>query len=389
MSSATEPLLRPAAGTTPASQDNTSDRRADIDGKQAKIAALLQEVGCDGLLALEPENFFWLTSGATPRGILDPNELPAIYFSQEQRWLICSNADSQRLFDEELDGLGFQLKEWPWHWGREQLLTDLARGRKVCGDRPLADVPVVGDRLRLLRRVLTPYEQACYHALGQIISHAIEATCRTMPANESEREVAAHLSHRLIHRGAWPLSVSVAADGRSRLYRQCGFTATPVRKYCVISVTARKYGLTATASRTLCFGEPDPALRKEHDATCKVSACYLASTWPDAVPREVLVSGRRIYQLAGFEHEWLLAPQGYLTGRSAVELPLLPTTEELFQAGWAVTWRPSAGAALSADTFLISEDGPKIMTPTETWPLKRIRIQGAELVRPDLLIREQ
>ena len=35
----------------------------------------------------------------------------------------------------------------------------------------------------------------------------------------------------------------------------------------------------------------------------------------------------------------------------------------------------------------IGEDGPRSVTIPEQWPLKRIRIQGAEFVRPDLLIR--
>ena len=38
---------------------------------------------------------------------------------------------------------------------------------------------------------------------------------------------------------------------------------------------------------------------------CRVSASYLASTWPDAVPREILQAGRRIYTRSQFEHEWL------------------------------------------------------------------------------------
>ena len=36
---------------------------------------------------------------------------------------------------------------------------------------------------------------------------------------------------------------------------------------------------------------------------CKVNATYLASTWPDAVPREILLAGRRIYLVSGYEHE--------------------------------------------------------------------------------------
>jgi Xaa-Pro dipeptidase len=364
-----------------------SDRRADVDVRQARVAALLQEIGCEGLLALEPENFAWLTSGATPRGNLDPADLPVVYYSLEQRWVLCGNADTQRLFDEELDGLGFQLKEWPWHWGREQLLSDLCQGRRFACDRPWRDATVVGDRLRGLRRVLTGYEQACYRALGGIVSHALEATCRTLEAGATEREVAGHLTHRLMHRGVHPLHVGVAADGRSRVYRQFGYTSLPVRKSAVVTVTGRKYGLAVTASRSVCFGEPDPELRKEQDAICKIGATYLSATWPDAVPREVLAAARRVYQLTGYEHEWLLAPQGHVSGRAVVELPLLPTTEELFQNGWAVTWRASAGAALGCDTFLITDKEPEIVTPPEVWPLKRIRIQGADFLRPDILQR--
>src|SRR5262249_62408674 len=95
------------------SPETGSDRRADIDAKQTRLASLLQEIGCEGLLLLEPENFAWLTSGAAARGVLNPDELPVLYFSADQRWAICNNVDSQRLFDEELQGLGFLLKEWP------------------------------------------------------------------------------------------------------------------------------------------------------------------------------------------------------------------------------------------------------------------------------------
>jgi hypothetical protein len=181
--------------------------------------------------------------------------------------------------------------------------------------------------------------------------------------------------------------VGVSADGRSQLYRRHGFTGTEVQKWAVVSATARKYGLTATVSRSVCFGEPPAEVRTAHNAVCKVSTTYLASTWPDAVPREILLAGRRIYLVNGFEHEWMLAPQGWLTGRAAVESPLGPRTEELFQPETVVTWNASAGPAVSCDTFLITDKGPRPITPTEMWPLKRIRVQGNEFIRPDILQR--
>jgi Xaa-Pro aminopeptidase len=257
----------------------------------------------------------------------------------------------------------------------------------VACDRPLGDFKPVGDELRKQRRVMTPYEQACCYALGQILSHALEATCRTMQQGETERELAGQLSHRLIHRGAFPVMLGVAADGRSRLYRQFSFTAMPINQSCVLIATARKYGLSATASRSVSFGPPDQATRQDHDSACKVSATYLASTWPDGRPREILQAGRRVYQLTGFEHEWQLSPQGHISGRAPIEMLLTPTIEELFVPGHTVTWRASTGAALSCDTFLVTDQGPRLITPTEVWPLKRIRIQGADFVRPDLLQR--
>src|SRR5581483_3847371 len=280
------------------------DRRSDVEAKQAVVAGLLKDAGCDGLLVLQPENFAWLTAGAAARGILDPGTMPALYFSAEGRWLLSSNVDTQRIFDEEIDGLGFQLKEWPWHWGRTQLLADLCQGRNVGCDSPLEGCHPLGDRLAKLRLSLSEYERACYRALGQVLAHAIEATGRTLAQGDTEREIAGQISHRLLHRGVYPLSIAVAADGRSRNYRQPSFTSTQVQRYCVLTVTARKYGLCASASRSVCFGQPDAQFRREHDAACKVSATYVASSWPDSVPRQILTSGQRIYQLTGAEHEF-------------------------------------------------------------------------------------
>lgn len=367
--------------TTPA------DRRADIDAKQALVADLLREAGCDGLLVLQPENFSWLTAGGAARGVVDPRSVPALYFSADGRWLVCSNVDTQRLFDEEIDGLGFQLKEWPWHLGREQLLADLCQGRNVACDGTLSGCKYVGEELARRRRVFGDYEQACYRALGQVLSHALEATGRTLVKGDTEREVAGQLSHRLMHRGVLPVQISVYADGRAKAYRQAGFTAAPVNHSCVMLVTARKYGLCARASRTIVFGQPDAAVRKDHDAACKVSANYVASSWPDSVPRQILTSGQRIYQLVGAENEWRFCPQGHLIGWSVVEQMLTPQLEELLQNHTAITWCASVGTALSCDTFFITEEGPRAITAVENWPLKRIRIQGAEFVRPDILSR--
>jgi hypothetical protein len=363
------------------------DRRTDVEVKQSRIAALLQAEGFDGLLVLQPDNFAWLTGGGSARGILDSDALPALYFTADARWLLSSNVDSQRLFDEEMDGLGFQLKEWPWHLGRAQLLADLCQARNVASDTPIGACKDIAGPIYLLRRTLSDYAIACYRMLGQTLSHALEATGRTLSAGETEREIAGQISHRLLHRGVQPLQISVTADSRGRAYRQPSFTSAPITRTCVMTVAARKYGLCARASRSVAFGQPDTEFRRDHDCACKISATYVAGSWPDSVPRQILLTGQRIFQLTGVEHEFYLAPQGHLTGHAPVEMSMSLHDEQLLQARSAITWCVAVGAAVSCDTFLISEDGPRTLTAAENWPLKRIRIQGAEFVRPDVLIR--
>jgi Xaa-Pro dipeptidase len=383
-----EPTPRqPATAEESGSSMVLTDRRADIDDKMSRVATLLQEVNCEGLLLFEPENLAWLSSGAASRALPDPASAPAVWCNGDQRWLLAANHDAQRLFDEELDGLGFQLKEWPWHWGRDQLIADLCQNRRIACDRPGPSLTYLGEPLARLRRILTPYEKACHKVLGLIVGHALEATCRTLTAGETERTAAGQISHRLMARGAMPIHVGVAADGRAKLYRAFGYTGTPIRRCAVMTATARKFGLMATATRVLSFGTIHEELRKDHNAVCRVTASYLASTWPDAVPREILLAGRHIYLLSGYEHEWLLAPQGHLTGRLPVELSLTPRCEDLFQPGQAVVWSVNCGGSAGGDTYHITETGPQLITPADNWPLKRIRIQGAEFVRPDVLQR--
>ena len=207
------------------------------------------------------------------------------------------------------------------------------------------------------------------------------------PGDLTEQEIAGQISHRLWHRGAEPVALSVLADGRSKLYRQSGATAARVHRSCVLTLTARKFGLCVTTSRALSFGPPEESFSQEQDAACKISATYIASTWPDSLPRQILATGRRVYQLTGYEHEWRSSPQGHVTGRSPQELAITPQTEELFRQGWMVTWRAGVGAAVSCDTFLITDQGPESITPAEGWPQKRIHVQGAEFLRPFILQR--
>lgn len=366
-----------------------SNRSAEVLAKQEKIARLLQEAGRDGLVVLDPGNFAWLTGGVAQRGYLDANERPALYYQNSHRWLLSSSVDSQRLFDEELDGLGFQIKEWPWAWGRDQLLADLCHGKRLATDAPLGDAMIVGDRLKQMRRVLSEPEQARLIQLGQATAHAVEAACRNFERGETEEQVAGQLTHRLVHHGMEPVSILVAADGRLRDYRRPVPTAAKVERTCVIQAVAQKWGLHAAASRSVSFGPPDEEFQKEFDMSARLSAVNIAGSAVNARPSDGLQVAMRFLQLSTYEQEWRAAPGGWLTGYAPIEQLFTPNVPiDPLEAGMAVVWPAGIGAAVSTDTILIDAGGPKIVTPADLWPLKRIRISGVLVERPDILVRQ-
>src|SRR5262249_53445966 len=157
---------------------------------------LLGEVGAEGLLLLDPANMAWVAGAPLTANIPDPADWPALYLTATARWLISASTDTQRLFDQHLDGLGFHLKEWPWTWGRDRLLTDIRQGRRVASDRLLPEAVPLGPALRRIRCTLTPAEQTRYRALGSAVAHALEATCRNLEPGQTEEETAGHLTHR-------------------------------------------------------------------------------------------------------------------------------------------------------------------------------------------------
>jgi Xaa-Pro dipeptidase len=370
--------------------DPIAARRADIEAKQAALLPILEALGCEALLLLMPAHVAWFTAGLNVRGLIADSERPAVYTNGRQRWLICSNVDTQRLFDEELDRLGFQLKEWAWEGGRADLLVSVAGGRRVAADRPFPNTPVANDRLRPLLRELSWFEQAAYHDLGKAVAHAVEATARNLGRGQTEEEIAGQLGHRFLHHGIEPAAVSVAADGRGAKYRRAGFGNVPVTHTCVIQATGQRGGLYATCARTVSFGPPPEEFRAANDLAVKQAALDRALTAEGNTIGGVGEAGRVVLANTPFEFEWRLSQPGYGTGRFPAEELRRGGQEEPLVPGQAIVWQARVGPAAVVDTVLVATAEPVPVTPPDEWPVKRLAVRGGPYHDiPDVLVREE
>lgn len=362
-------------------------RRLDVDAKQELVSRLLNDTGCEGLLVLHPANFRWLTSGATPAGLAGRDETPALYFNPNQRWLVASATDSPRMFADELDGLGFQLKEWPWTASREQLLADLVFGRKVACDQPFRECKATGAFFAHTRRRLTVYEAERLAELGAMVAHALEATARHFDWGDAEEEIAGHLAHRLLRHGAEPVALQITGDGRGRALRRRGYRPDPVERACVLQATARKFGLHATAARTVFRSPPDATERAEFEAALRLRVTHLALSKVGERVYAALDAGVALLKPSPFEHEWRLAPAVCLTGREPSEGVFLATAQDKWLPGWAAVWQERIGAAAAVDTYQMQDDGWRPITPPGLWPIRRATSRGRSFELADFLVR--
>jgi Xaa-Pro dipeptidase len=362
-------------------------RREDVESKQLKLARLLADADCEALLLLERANVRWFTSGLSERGVYHAEECPALYVNPLQRWVICSNIDTQRLFDEELDGLGFQVKEWPSTGDRDQFLTDLCHGRRMAVDRPFRDYHFAGRFLDQERRRLSGYEQTKLGELAALLVHAVEATARNLQPGDTEEEVAGHLAHRLLKHGAEPAALSIAADDRARVYRRPGFTVAKVKTRCLLHATACKFGLFATTARTVCLGPPDELLKQEHDTAGRLAAIWMAAMKAGERVSILYQTGESALRDSPYEHEIRLSSPGWWTGRQPSEALFTPTASERLATGHAVVWQARIGGTSVCNTCIVQENGVAPMTAVEDWPVRRYVIQETRFDMPDLLIR--
>jgi Xaa-Pro aminopeptidase len=367
-----------------------AQRRADIEEKHRRVIAWMDAAGLDAVILSRADSLAWFSSGGelgedytSGRGAVQ------IYVNHNCRAVVCDNAHSPRIFEEELAGLGFQLKEHPWHTPPTGLLTDLARNRRVATDGGLPELglPDAREALAQLRYPLTPFERQRLRELGRTLALALEATCRNFEPGETESDLAGHLAHRLLREGVHPVDLRVAGDDRPARYRVPGFKAAAIERRAMISAVGRRHGLCAGATRMVSFGPVDPEVRQAHALAAMVDATCIYFSRPGETIGGVFRRARRIYEKFGHPDEWTLSPQGHLIAYDPREAPLLPESTRTLAHGVAVRWSPSVGAARSEDTVVVDQRGYEVVTEAQRWPKLEVAVRGFTILRPGILER--
>jgi len=390
---------RPEADTLPVVPDPAADhesadlkrRRDDVELKHQRIREFLDRNDQDAVVLGRAESVAWFTSGGeVGQGCGSEFSSILLFINRKSRAVVADNVQSSRVFEEELAGLGFQLKERAWFDDPLRVVAELCHNKRVVSDLTSSGCTPWRrdfDPLSALRRQLTSLERQRLRELGRTLALAVEATCRNFDKGEREADVAGHLAHRLLREGVVPVNLQIASDDRLGRYRQPMFKAEPINKRATIAVTGRRHGLCASLTRTVSFGPVEAEFRAHHALATMVDATCIYFSRPRERVSEVFRRSRRIYEKFDAPHEWTLDYQGACIGYSPRDALLVPDSAIVLESDMAVCWSPSVGSARSEDTIVVDSRGFEVVTAAQHWPQIEVAVKGYILPRPGILER--
>lgn len=365
------------------------ERSDDVERKHRRIAEFLHSRQYNGILLQQPANFSWFTSGAVSpsQGLSDhPSSL---FITADSRVVVTNNVDSAELFERQLAGLGFLLKERPWVEERRVLLDDLCRGRTVASDTGFEGTANEAVPIAAMRMPLEKLECERLRQLGKIVAHAVEATARHVEEGQTEAEIAAQLAHRLIKREAHPVRLTVAADGRLKNFPHWTYGSAPLRRWCVISAIASRQGLHCSATRTVCLGDASTDVAAAYEQAVMVAASGIYFSQVGMPVSSIWDKIRRIYEKTGTIDEWQKHEQAEVIGYNVREKSLLPHSQDVLAPLTPIHWHPAVGPVHLGDTVLVREEAVELITPLEDWPQLQITVKGYPLILPAILERSK
>jgi Xaa-Pro aminopeptidase len=156
----------------------------------------------------------------------------------------------------------------------------------------------------------------------------------------------------------------------------------------MVSVNARKWGLTVSTTRFIHFGKLPQELREKYEASVFIDCTFMAHTRPGTPAREVFQKGIDAYQKRGYPEDWKLHHQGGSIGYTGRDYRVNFKTPDLIEENQAFTWNPSITGTKSEDTILATSGGVEMITRPILYPTLSMEVEGIAFVRPAILERD-
>jgi Xaa-Pro dipeptidase len=332
------------------------------EGRRRRLLESANRLGVEAILLGLPANFAWYTGGADNRvDHSQPVGVAVLLVTPEAEYVVTDNIEAPRMREEETPG--FEVVEHAWYEDPASLYRELAGGAPLGADFSMEDIRDVSDGVAPLRYVLDADAIERYRRAGTETTAAMAEAAGSVSRGMTEHEAAANLVAACRWRGLITPVVLVAADERITDYRHPIPRSASVERRVMLVVCAELGGLHVSLTRIVHLEEPDEDfLRRQGACEQILHRMREEATRPGRALADVFEDCKGFYAETGFPEEWRLHHQGGMAGYAAREIIASPETRQEVRAGQAFAWNPSITGAKAEETFVLTENGPEVIS---------------------------
>ncbi len=356
--------------------------------KLKRIQDYLKETGYAAMLLATRENFAWLTGGGNNEVFWTSDVgFGVLLVTLDDVTLVAHSMDLDRIYDDELLGLGIKKHMIRWHQeSREQSALNLVNGACV------SDVMIEGAGCKPLDIIRLHYplmdsEVAQYIENGKAYECIISEIAQRIEPGMTENSVAALAAQKYINAGFRIKTLLIGSDERIGKYRHPNPSDKKIEKLILLHPGVYKDGLNIYATRMVAFGKEIPdSFYKKYEQLNMLEAQAAAMSRPGMQLKDILEKRKAFLADNGgsdeFENHFPGSLVGYTNGTAA---PLIEnwTIEENMVFGWYITL---TGAKVE-ETVIASPDGGNLITVNGMWPAKRYQYEDYQCELPIVLKR--
>jgi Xaa-Pro dipeptidase len=160
-----------------------------------------------------------------------------------------------------------------------------------------------------------------------------------------------------------------------------------LKKYGMLNLCSRKWGLAISITRFVHFGELPSELAARFKSAAQVNAAVLNATRVGATSAELFRAAQAAYRAEGFPGEERFHHQGGATGYGEREWVASPEGKQTVVNNQAFAWNPSIRGGKAEDTVMVDEGKIEWLTATPELPVINATVNGKVYPASGVLVK--
>ena len=360
----------------------------ELNAKHDKLVEWIRAQDLEGVLIRRHENIAWLTGGAVEVRVLTPGETGVaslLVTATGKRYYFTTENEAPRLHDEEFGALDFEPVLFPWYADDTMETAQRLAGVHIGSDTP--GPGLISVNLYPLRASLSESEIARYRWLGAQTADATVESLHEVEPGLSEYDLEALTAANLLRRGIMPSVYLFAVDDRIYKYKHAVARGARLKKYGMLNLCSRKWGLAISITRFVHFGELPAELAARFKSAAQVNADLLDATRVGATSAELFRVAQTAYAAEGFPGEEKYHHQGGPTGYGEREWVATPDGKETVVNNQAFAWNPSIRGGKAEDTVILRDEKIEWLTATPDLPVINATVNGKVYPAAGVLVK--